>query len=236
MDTRFSFEIAAQPTENTCGPTCLHAVYRYYGDLISLDQVIKDIPHLPDGSTLDALLALHAQKRGYRATIYSFNLNVFDPSWFELSRAKVRQKLRQQLEVKSHPKLEMATQAYIEFLKLGGRLRLKDPTASLVRGYLKRGRPIVAGLSSTWLYRAPRELEDTTVDDVRGEPAGHFVVLHGYDRDSREVCVADPYAQNPSAPGLQYKVRMERLIAAVLLGVVSYDSNLLVIEPKKKSP
>jgi hypothetical protein len=231
MDTRFAFDIVPQPTEDTCGPTCLHAVYRYYGDAIPLGQLIDEIPKLHDHSTLDAFLALHALRRGYRATLYTFNLSLFDPTWFSLSRSKFRKKLREQLEVKSGPKLEDATRAYIEFLDLGGRLRLKDPTPSLLRGYLKRGRPILTGLSSTWLYRAARELEDTRADDVRGEPAGHFVVLHGYDRATREVSVADPYAHNPHAEGLQYRVKMERLIAAMLLGVVSYDCNWLVIEP-----
>src|SRR5262245_26599770 len=33
------FDIKAQPDEVTCGPTCLHALYQYYGDKISLKQV-----------------------------------------------------------------------------------------------------------------------------------------------------------------------------------------------------
>ena len=43
METRLSLDILPQPDELTCGPTCLHAVYRYYGDDISLDQVIAEV-------------------------------------------------------------------------------------------------------------------------------------------------------------------------------------------------
>lgn len=239
MDTRVSFKIAPQPTETTCGPTCLHAVYRYYGDDIALEQVIADIRPLREGGTLDAFLALHALKRGYQATIYTFNLNLFDPTWFnkKLTMPEIKTKLQEQLAVKSGPKLGIATKAYCEYIELGGRIRLADLSSTTLRRYLKRGKPILTGLSSTWLYRAPRELDNTAPDDVRGAPVGHFVVLHGYDPDKREVLIADPYVENPyTTPDLNYSVRMERLIAAVLLGVVTYDCNLLVIEPRVRTP
>ena len=44
--------ILPQPTETTCGPTCLHAVYRYYGDKISLPKLVDEIPYLEDGGTI----------------------------------------------------------------------------------------------------------------------------------------------------------------------------------------
>lgn len=239
MSTRISFSLPAQPTETTCGPTCLHAVYQYYGDDIALEQVIAETRALREGGTLDAFLAQHALRRGYRATIYMHNLAVFDPTWFELDAETLKAKLRGQLEHKQHkyPKLAIATKGYIDFLDLGGRLRMADLTSKLLRRYLKRGVPILTGLSSTWLYRGPRELDDTTDDDLRGEPAGHFVVLHGYDRKLRQVWVADPYENNPYDREIrQYPVTIERLIAAVLLGVVSFDCNLLVIEPNPSHP
>lgn len=236
MMTRLAFEVPAQPTDTTCGPTCLHAVYRYHGDAIALETVIEQTRELRDGGTLDAFLALHALARGYRARIYLHNLAVFDPSWAGLPRAGLIAKLEAQLPIKrdTHPKLAVATQGYIEVLRAGGELRMADLTGSLLRKYLTRGVPILTGLSSTWLYRTPRERPDNEFDDLRGEPGGHFVVLSGYDRGKREVWVADPWAGNPfDGEARVYPVKIERLIAAVLLGVVSYDCNLLVIEPPR---
>ena len=44
--------------------------------------------------------------------------------------------------------------------------------------------------------------------------------------------MADPWAGNPfDGEARVYPVKIERLISAVLLGVVSFDCNLLVIEP-----
>src|SRR5690606_27929210 len=74
--------IHPQPCDTTCGPTCLHAIYRYLGDAISLAQVVAECPRLEEGGTLAALLGTHAVRRGYQATIYSYNLRVFDPTWF----------------------------------------------------------------------------------------------------------------------------------------------------------
>ncbi|MDA0810883.1 MAG: hypothetical protein O3C21_00610, partial [Verrucomicrobia bacterium] len=35
-----------QPTDDTCGPTCLKAIYGYYGKKIGLHRVIDEIPRL----------------------------------------------------------------------------------------------------------------------------------------------------------------------------------------------
>jgi hypothetical protein len=44
---RLGLEILRQPDNVTCGPTCLHAVYRYYGEDLSLNEVIRTTPTLP---------------------------------------------------------------------------------------------------------------------------------------------------------------------------------------------
>jgi hypothetical protein len=102
----------------------------------------------------------------------------------------------------------------------------------LLRKFLKRGIPVITGLSATYLYRAMRDLPDTNRDDdVRGEPVGHFVVLTGYERETGEVLIADPLQSNPLTGSRYYAVNTHRLIGAILLGTVTYDANLLVIEP-----
>src|SRR5690606_816276 len=105
--------------------------------------------------------------------------------------------------------------------------------AGLIRRYLRKGQPILTGLNATYLYGSMREEPRTMMDDdVRGEPVGHFVVLSGYNRQSREVQIVDPYRANPYDPTGVYCVDMRRLIGAVLLGVLTYDANLLIIRPR----
>lgn len=234
MESALRFEIAAQPDLMTCGPTCLQAVYRYFGDQLPLPQVISETGRLEGGGTLAVLLGNHALTRGYEATIYTYNLHVFDPTWFRPGASPLDGHIRAQAEAKHDRKLRAASRAYLEFLRQGGLIRMEDMTGRLIRRYLKRSIPILTGLSSTYLYREPRELGDPAVpDDIRGEPQGHFVVLCGYDSKDRAVLVADPLQPNPLADDSRmYTVDLDRLICAIMLGIVTFDANLLVIEPK----
>lgn len=227
--------IRSQPDLTTCGPTCLDAVYRYYGDEVGLETVIEEVGTLEQGGTLAVFLGAHALKRGYRATIYTYNLTVFDPSWFTSPGVDLRERLTQQKVQKHSPKLRVATDAYLDFLELGGKIRLRELTPALIRGYLKRSVPILTGLSATYLYWTPRELPDSgAYDDIRGEPLGHFVVMCGYDTKTRRVSIADPLHPNPMSTEQYYYVDVYRLVGAVYLGVLTYDANLLVIEPKRE--
>lgn len=235
METRLDFEILSQPDDTTCGPTCLHAVYTYFGESVSLEEVIKRIHTLKTGGTLAVFLGCDALRNGYKAKLYTYNLRVFDPTWFADEEIDLSEKLREQMRHKTSRRLQSASRGYLEFLKLGGEICLEDLRPGLIRRYLKRNIPILTGLSSTYLYRSPREHgPEDDEDDIRGDPAGHFVVLCGYDKESRLVEVADPLYPNPAFSSRHYAVAAERVINAVLLGVLTYDANLLIVEPRSK--
>jgi hypothetical protein len=232
MESRLHFQISAQPTNSTCGPTCLHAVLAYHGDQHTLTEVIDGVPSLATGGTLAVLLGNYALKQGYEAILYTYDLIVFDPSWFRPGAPPLAERLRAQMKAKTKPKLRVASEAYLDFLELGGSIRMEDMTPGLIRKYLKRACPILVGLSSTYLYNERRELEDGQQDDIAGKPQGHFVVLCGYDSENRSVLVADPLQPNPLAALEQkYEVDLDRVMCAIMLGIVTYDGNLLVIRP-----
>ena len=227
-------EILPQPDDITCGPTCLHAVYRYYGDSVDLTGLISEVPSLEGGGTLAVHLGNHALSRGYQATIFTYNTHVFDPTWLVPGAPPLAERLQRQMEAKESSKLRSACAAYLRFLGAGGRVRHEELSPGLIRRYLNRGVPLLTGLSSTYLYQCAREVtRDGRIlyDDVAGEPQGHFVVLGGYAIGTRTVRIADPYLPNPVAGEHYYDVPMQRLIAAILLGIMTYDANLLVIEP-----
>ena len=236
MNSSLGFNIRQQPDATTCGPTCLHALYQYYGDAITLDEVIAQVSQWQKGGTLAVYLALHALRRGYQATILPYNLTIFDPTWSKLDAARIREKLKAQLlHKKELPGFEEVTRAYLDYLALGGRLKFKVITPALIRSYLKSGIPILAGLSATYLYDDTREFEQQgrwIADDIRGQSCGHFVVLSGYSKVNRCVQVADPLVPNPMAPDRYYDVDIYRLVCAIMLGILTYDGNLLIIQKK----
>jgi len=225
-------QIDVQPDDATCGPTCLHAVYRHYGDTVPLATLTSEVSYLPSGGTLAVLLACHALERGYSAVIYSYNLQVFDPTWFKLESDEMDRKLVARLASKRDPKLTAAVDGYRRYLELGGKVVHEVLSEDLLARLLREHGPLLTGLSATYLYDCPREI-DGRYDDVAGEPAGHFVVLHNYDESTHSVDVADPLASNPRSPLPNYRVSARRLIASILLGIVTYDANLLLIEPPR---
>jgi hypothetical protein len=226
------FEIQAQPNDVTCGPTCMHAVYKHFGSTVPFDSVLESVPMLELGGTLAVHLGNDALARGYTAKLLTWNIQVFDPIWFLLTPEAMAERMAMRAALRP-AKAETYT-AYLEFLKSGGKIELVDLTPDLLRRNLRRGVPILTGLSSTFLYRNVRErLDDLQDDDVDGEPTGHFVVVTGYDPQTRQAQVADPLFPNPMAAEHIYSVPMARLVGAIFLGVLTHDANLLIVEPRR---
>ncbi len=182
---------------------------------------------------LAVMMGNHALARGYQATIYTYNLNVFDPTWFNLSPHKMILNLKRQMQHKSkRRKLVVASRAYIRFIEAGGKLLYAELDETLIKSYLKKSVPIMAGLSATYLYGTPREISaNNKYDSVKGVPVGHFAIINGYDEGSNNVYLADPMNPNP-LKSQYYNVTFDRLINSIMLGIVTYDANILIIEPK----
>lgn len=234
MDVKLKISIDSQPDDSTCGPTCLHAVYQYFQDPVDLKQIIQEVPSLEGGGTLGVMLANHALAKGYRCSIYTYNLMIYDPTWF-LPGVDLKSRLAARAAKITDPKQKLAIKQYIHFIEQGGKLYFQDLTRSLLRNFLKRNIPILTGLNSTYLYRTMRvygpKMQD---DDIRGDVVGHFVVLCGYDKDEKTVMVADPYPGNPYSKDRMYAAELDRVIGAILLGVMTYDANFIIIEPSDK--
>ncbi len=233
--------IHTQPDDETCGPTSLHAIYAYYGLDLTLEQVVTEVERSLSGGTLAPMLGKHALKQGFRTTLYVNNLDVFDPTWFEEhgegKNETLRIKLSTQIKYKKTRRIIQASKAYLEYLSLGGELCFRSLNVQLLKWYFQQKIPILTGLSATYLYNSSRERftkEGYSIyDDIRGTPCGHFVVLCGYDIKKRLIIVADPHRENPISHDNYYKVSSNRLINAIMLGVLTYDANLLIIQPKR---
>jgi hypothetical protein len=208
-------------------------VYRYWGETEPLSQVIDRNYRMEHGGTYAVYLACDALRKGYSATIYTYNLLVFDPTWFDSKNVDIAERLQRQLEVKmERRRFQQVTPGYLDFLKLGGRLRFIDLSAKLLHRILRRRMPIITGLSSTYLYHAAREYGPTDLkDDIRGTPSGHFVVIAGYNAQLRRVLIVDPYQPHPYGSTHEYWISIDRAVGAVLLGIVTHDANLLIVHP-----
>lgn len=237
MTLHYPVQIKIQPTESSCGPTCLQSLYAFHNDFHPLEQIVKEIPELKTGGVLGVQLGLHALSRGYQARIYTHNLKVFDPTWFKLSREQMLEKLEKQIQSSKASKVIEASLLYAEFLSQGGQVLFETLDPEFIRRLLSANGPIATGLSATYLYRSPREYgPHCEYDDIHGEPQGHFVVITGVSDDLKQAWIADPHEANPVAEGQHYAVSTQELINAILIGVITYDANLIVIQPKTTEP
>ncbi len=230
MNPSAPITVLPQPDDTTCGPTCLHAVYRFWGDDIPLHEVVREIEPLPEGGTLAVNLANHALARGYEATLYTYNLRLFDPSWFGRNTDLISALQAQERFKSDHleSKLSRATNAYVEYLERGGTICYEELSDVLLARLFAKRQPILTGLSATYLYGCAREFNDQ-YDAISGEPTGHFVVLADYDQEAGSIQVADPLRDNPGFGEQYYRVSISRLIGAICLGIMTYDANLLMI-------
>lgn len=232
--------IDTQPDDESCGPTSLQAIYNHYGLNLPLDDVIHSVERSHSGGTLAPMLGKHALLHGFKTTIYINSLNIFDPTWFEHGEAvasTLLQKLNAQMRYKRTKGVLQASRAYMEYVALGGAIRFKTVSVQLLKEYFTQNIPILTGLSATYLYGSARERYskkgESFYDDIKGTPCGHFVVLCGYDDRKRLIVVADPHRENPLSQNNYYRVSSNRLINAIMLGVLTYDANLLIIQPKE---
>jgi hypothetical protein len=225
-------EVHQQPDDVSCGPTCLQGVYRLLGHPLSLEEVMASVRRLDHGGTLGVLLGLDALRRGLSATLFTYNLHVFDPSWFGHEPYPLLDLLEEQLTHKREPRFVAAAEAYVEFLERGGEIRHRELTPTLLSKLVRSGSPPITGLSATYLYGCEREVFDghrSRYDSVQGEPTGHFVVISGVDDNTGRFRVSDPSGDNPRHRSGTYWVSPHRLLGAILLGVTTYDGNILVV-------
>jgi hypothetical protein len=233
MEIELPVRIDRQPDYTTCGPTALHAIYRYYDDPIDLPTVIRETEKLPGGGTLGVHLSVHALSRGYEVDTWLCSVKHMDPTWFQ-KPTDIAAKLRERLEAKGltmDPRYGPAGEAAQRYLELGGKLVWGDLTPELLSNAIGEGTPLLTGTNGTYLYQCSRETEKGP-DDIRGEAFGHFIVLCGYRSGDNSVAVADPLLDNPAHGTKYYRASVWRLIGAIFLGVGSDDGNLIRIRPK----
>jgi ABC-type bacteriocin/lantibiotic exporter with double-glycine peptidase domain len=145
--------IHTQPDDETCGPTCLHALYQYYGVNLSLNKIIQEVERSYSGGTLAPLLGKHALKQDFEATLYVNNLDVFDPTWFhngEGDPKTIITKLEAQLQHKTNPDIVQSSLAYQSYLQMGGKIRFHTLHIQLLKNYFKKKIPIQC---QCWDYR-----------------------------------------------------------------------------------
>jgi hypothetical protein len=231
IDIFYPIAIEPQPTETTCGPTCLSAIYKFLKKPIPIKETISEVRYLDTGGTMGEALGINALENKLNVTIYTHNLHVFDPTWFRLSKENLIKKLKKQAKAPKTLKIKKSSKLYIDFLRMGGKVKFEHLTPQFLHQLLIDKGPVIVGLSSTYLYMCERERnDDNEYDDVLGSPQGHFVVLAGMKKKGAQVEIYDPLDDNPISQSNNYSVDTTLFINSILIGAITYDANIVVIE------
>lgn len=211
-----------QPTDESCGPTALDAVYRHYGEDFGVSALVAEVGTTIGGGTTAALLGIDALSRGFSATIRDFNPLLFDPSWDGFSVDRLYGKLSASAAT-SDGKKRHVLESYMTFIEAGGKIGLGPWEPGILLEELRHG-PAICGLCCNSLYRSPRDLYvdgKCIVDDLRGEPCGHFVVADL--ADNGRIAVHDPWDASVTV------MDESRLAVAILLGSLTFDGTVLAV-------
>lgn len=214
-----------EQTGKNCGPTALTQLFHYFDIDQSVEETIEQTSMIPGLGTYDGNLGCTAIKKGFKVTITPQNLNVFDPTWFSLNREALLSKLRARAEIIEDKYLVASTNGFIDFLELGGELEFKHYSEDLLFEKLALG-PFIVGLCSTYLYGEMRD-KGGVKDDVKGERLGHFVVVDGYNSETDEFTIKDPWHSIPFSPNGEYMLKGDKLITSMLLGEATYDATIV---------
>jgi len=223
-----------------CGPFSLTQVFWYFNKNISPKKIVREIKRLASGGTCDSFLGLYAIKEGFKSEIIPYNINIFDPTWKDISSLDLIDKLEKRMKFEINKNLRERISGYINFLKRGGKIIFKPLSILTVLSYLKKGIPLISSLSLTALYEESRmviykrkNIIKWYHDDVKGESVGHFVVISGYDHKKKLFKIKDSWHEIPynfSKTG-DYVVNIEHFFYSMMMGCLTGGGSFTIVYP-----
>ena len=179
----------------SCIPACLQEVFSYYKKQISQEKILDSLEH-PERGMAVAQAGFFAKKSGFKPTVITNNISIFDPIWFSLTNVKLIDNLEKRK--KFVDKYNQALiDAYIKYIEATGTIKFESISADLLKKYLSQNIPIIIELASTYLYKKAKSTRPGAFDNAfKGDIEGHGVVIAGFNGDKFKI--VDPNSrQNP---------------------------------------
>lgn len=207
------FEQRISKASGSCGPSSVQQVLYYYGIKKDLKEIMENMKLFDKGGTSDdGALGDYMLKQGFNVRIYTIDTKKFDPSWSKLGRKELLKKLKKSKDVSRGFK-KYAYEVLIDFLKHGGKIEFKPISLAMIKKYLDRGIPLLAGVDDSLLYGVKRSRKTFYDDDIKGKVWGHELVLAGYKKD--KLLVVDPADTNPFTKSGKYFLNANDLLANI---------------------
>ncbi len=171
--------------------------------------------------TWSPYIGIYAMKLGYNVEIFTYDVSLFDPTWFNLSNKSLIKKLKIAIKKIKDKDKKFGVRGYIDFLREGGKLTFKIPTKKILIKFLKKKIPPMAFVNSTAYYKRKRKDFKAGKRSEFGEVGGHCIVISGY--KNGKFIVTDP---NYFKGGI-YEVPEDKLIFTWS----NWGGELVVVKP-----
>ena len=196
-------------------PACLQEVFGFYKKHISQEKIMGSSLNPKLGMSLPEA-GIFVGKYGFTSSIIVNNIEIFDPTWFNLDEKKLTEnlKLRRRYVGKYYKYL---IDLYLKYIKSGGKIKFDTIGADLLKKYLSQHIPIIMELASTFLYKKAKSGKPGSFNEsFKGEVEGHGVVIAGFTKDKFKI--VDPNSQkNPYSKSGIYWVSAEELMMSFAL-------------------
>ncbi|MFH1385599.1 MAG: hypothetical protein ABIG65_00960 [Patescibacteria group bacterium] len=205
-------------------PACLQEVFGFYKKHISQEKIMGSSLNPKLGMSLPEA-GIFVGKYGFTSSIIVNNIEIFDPTWFNLDEKKLTEnlKLRRRYVGKYYKYL---IDLYLKYIKSGGKIKFDTIGANLLKKCLSRDIPIIMELASTFLYKKAKSGKPGSFNEpFDGEVEGHGVVIAGF--DGNKFKIIDPNIKNnPYSKNGIYWIGSDELLAS--FGLLEGKSLLLI--------
>jgi len=219
-----------------CVQASASQILSYYGIKKSIAEVKKEVPVYinsegkPLGSSLGHIASYFLQL-GFKVTLHSVDIEIFDRSWKDLDNQAFIRKLKERRKYLKHARyeeeaLDLVVDGYIQFLAKEGKINFPVVDQDYLYKLLKEG-PIYTILSYNFLNQVSKYkfTEDKPVQDsIAGSPSTHAVVISGYKQGRFEI--TDPDYEF----GGKKLINPSQIIGAFYLAETDFDPLLVTLE------
>ena len=206
MGNKIFYEIPflTQTESSNCVQASVAMLLSYYGLSLTIGQIQSKIPVRFDSQgkpygTLLMDIAAWIKSLGFEATLDSFDCEIIDRSWKNISTNEILGKLQKlkgsnNQTVVSFDIRNIMIDSYINMLGSGVKFNISRLSEDYLRDLIKKG-PFLSIVSYNYIYDAPRdkynaETKKYEPDDIEGKTINHAVVVTGIDEE--KVYINDP--------------------------------------------
>jgi len=238
--TSIEYDIKATKQKTSeCMQTAATQLLTFFDPTVQLDDVINAVPlYIENGEkigTSPGHLAAYFAQQGYKTTVYTFDVELFDCSWNDLTPAEVITQIKKRAEyIPSNSWLAAYKHVLIDgwelFVKSGGNFALPILSVELLYNLLAND-PYLLMLNSTYLNHQAKSRYDKPSDkmipdSLKGRSTTHTVVCAGYKDNKFLIVDPDP----PKGINHHRWITQDHLIASIMSAQTESDNMLITIE------